>query len=67
MSFRLQPAAPARPNRCKLFGPGSRPAIFEKMAAGAADVINLDLEDSVAPSDKDIARSNIISALQDLD
>ena len=37
------------------------------MAAGAADVINLDLEDSVAPSDKDIARSNIISALQDLD
>ena len=69
MSFRLQPAAPApaRPNRCQLFGPGSRPAIFENMAASAADVINLDLEDSVAPSDKDSARSNIISALQDLD
>ncbi len=33
MSFRIQPAAPARPNRCQLFGPGSRPAIFEKMAA----------------------------------
>mgnify|MGYP000072502981 CR=1 FL=1 len=26
------------------------------MAASAADVINLDLEDSVAPSDKDTAR-----------
>ena len=37
------------------------------MAASAADVINLDLEDSVVPSDKDSARSNIISALQDLD
>ncbi|MBV6638506.1 MAG: CoA ester lyase, partial [Mameliella sp.] len=47
MSFRIQPAAPARPNRCQLFGPGSRPAIFEKMAGSAADVINLDLEDSV--------------------
>ena len=41
MSFRLQPAPPARLNRCQLFGPGSRPAIFEKMATSAADVINL--------------------------
>lgn len=67
MSFRIQPAAPARPNRCQLFGPGSRPAIFEKMAASAADVINLDLEDSVAPSDKDAARANIIEALGSID
>lgn len=67
MSFRLQPAAPDRPNRCQLFGPGSRPAIFEKMAASAADVINLDLEDSVAPSDKDSARANIIEALGSVD
>ena len=52
MSFKVQPASPARPNRCQLFGPGSRPAIFEKMAGSAADVINLDLEDSVAPADK---------------
>ena len=67
MSFHLQPAAPTPPSRCQLFGPGSRPAIFEKMAASAADVINHDLEDSVAPSDKDNARGNIISALQDPD
>lgn len=67
MSFRIQPAAPARPNRCQLFGPGSRPAIFEKMASSAADVINLDLEDSVAPSDKDSARANIIEAIGALD
>ena len=56
MSFRLQPAAPARPNRCQLFGPGSRPELFAKMAGSAADVINLDLEDSVAPDDKEQAR-----------
>ena len=67
MSFRLQPSPPARPNRCQLFGPGSRPAIFEKMAASDADVINLDLEDSVAPSDKDEARRNIIQATHDVD
>jgi malyl-CoA/(S)-citramalyl-CoA lyase len=62
MSFRIQPPAPARPNRCQLFGPGSRTALFEKMAASAADVINLDLEDSVAPDDKPAARANIIAA-----
>ncbi len=67
MSFRLQPAPPARPNRCQLFGPGSRPALFEKMAASAADVINLDLEDSVAPLDKDAARANVIAAISDVD
>lgn len=63
MSFRLQPTPAARPNRCQLFGPGSRPALFEKMAASAADVINLDLEDSVAPTDKDQARANVIEAI----
>jgi malyl-CoA/(S)-citramalyl-CoA lyase len=67
MSFRIQPAPVARPNRCQLFGPGSRPAIFEKMATSAADVINLDLEDSVAPDDKAQARKNIIEAIGDID
>jgi malyl-CoA/(S)-citramalyl-CoA lyase len=67
MSFRIQPSPPSRLNRCQLFGPGSRPALFEKMAASAADVINLDLEDSVAPSDKQTARSNVIAATHDID
>ena len=67
MSFLIQPAPPARPNRCQLFGPGSRPAIFEKMAASAADVVNLDLEDAVAPPDKPAARGNIIEAINDID
>ncbi len=67
MSFKVQPASPAQPNRCQLFGPGSRPAIFEKMAASAADVINLDLEDSVAPGDKAEARANVIKAVNEID
>jgi len=67
MSFRVQPAPPARPNRCQLFGPGSRHAIFPKMAASSADVVNLDLEDSVAPGDKGQARANVIAATKDID
>ena len=67
MSFRLQPPAPARPNRCQLFGPGSRPALFAKMAASAADVVNLDLEDSVAPADKAAARATVIEAIGSVD
>ena len=67
MSFRLQPAAPARPNRCQLFGPGSNTKLPPKMAASAADVINLDLEDSVSPDDKPQARKNIIEAIGDID
>ncbi|MDA0961388.1 MAG: L-malyl-CoA/beta-methylmalyl-CoA lyase [Proteobacteria bacterium] len=67
MSFRIQPTPPARPNRCQLFGPGSRSAIFGKMAASEADVVNIDLEDSVAPSDKDSARRNVIEAIGGMD
>ena len=67
MSFRLQPAAPARPNRCQLFGPGSNPKIHPKMAASAADVINLDLEDSVAPGDKDQARATVIGSVNSIE
>ncbi|WP_138421948.1 L-malyl-CoA/beta-methylmalyl-CoA lyase [Maritimibacter alexandrii] len=67
MSFRIQPAAPARPNRCQLFGPGSNTKLFAKMAASDADVINLDLEDSVSPSDKDTARANVIEAINTVD
>jgi malyl-CoA/(S)-citramalyl-CoA lyase len=67
MSFTVPPQAPARPNRCQLFGPGSRPELFEKMAASSADVINLDLEDSVSPADKAAARANIILAINEID
>jgi malyl-CoA/(S)-citramalyl-CoA lyase len=37
------------------------------MAGSAADVVNLDLEDSVAPDDKAAARANVIAATKDVD
>ena len=67
MSFLLQPPIPDRLNRCQLFGPGSRPELFEKMATSKADVINLDLEDSVAPPVKEEARKNISEAIKKID
>ena len=67
MSFCVQPAPISRPNRCQLFGPASRPELFEKQAKSAADVINIDLEDSVAPVDKEKARKFAIEAINDID
>lgn len=67
MSFRpVVRRVPPRLYRSKLFVPGSRPALFEKAAASAADVVCLDLEDAVAPSDKDKARDNIVAALNEV-
>jgi malyl-CoA/(S)-citramalyl-CoA lyase len=37
------------------------------MAASAADVVNLDLEDSVPPADKAAARANVIRAIGEID
>jgi malyl-CoA/(S)-citramalyl-CoA lyase len=67
MSFLIQPPIPERLNRCQLFGPGSRPELFGKMATSKADIINLDLEDSVSPLKKTEARKNISQAIFDLD
>ena len=67
MSFTIVEQAAARLNRSELAVPGSNPALFEKAAASAADVVFLDLEDAVAPDDKEQARKNIIQALNDVD
>ncbi|MEU3980515.1 CoA ester lyase [Streptomyces sp. NPDC026672] len=45
--------------RSWLFVPGDRPPLFAKAAASAADVVVLDLEDAVAPADKDRARAEV--------
>jgi len=64
--FNVEPAV-ARLNRSELAVPGSQPQLFEKAAKSAADVIFLDLEDAVAPDDKEKARKNIIQAIGDID
>lgn len=67
MSFTIVEQAPARLNRSEQAVPGSNTRFLEKSAQGDADVVFLDLEDAVAPSDKEQARKNIIEALHDLD
>ena len=56
-----------RLHRSELAVPGSRPELFEKAAASRADYVFLDLEDAVAPDDKEAARRNVIQALGDID
>ena len=56
-----------RLHRSELAVPGSSPAFFEKAAASRADYVFLDLEDAVAPDDKEMARTNVIEALRDID
>ncbi len=67
MSFTQPEGAPVRLHRSELAVPGSTPALFEKAARSAADVIFLDLEDAVAPGDKEQARINVIQGLNNVD
>jgi len=67
MSFTTIAQARPRLHRSELAVPGTNPALFEKAAKSAADVIFLDCEDAVAPDDKERARSNIIQALNEID
>jgi malyl-CoA/(S)-citramalyl-CoA lyase len=67
MSFTIVEQCTPRLNRSELAVPGSSPQMFEKAAASAADVVFLDLEDAVAPDQKEGARKNIIQGLNDID
>ena len=67
MSFTIIEQATSRIHRSELAVPGSNPAMFEKAASSAADVVFLDVEDAVAPDDKAQARKNIIQGLNDID
>ncbi len=51
--------------RSWLFTPGTRPERFAKASEVGADVLIIDLEDSVAPADKKQARKNAFARLTD--
>lgn len=53
----------SNPRRCLLFVPGSRPERFAKAVATGADQVCIDLEDAVAPGDKETARAAVIEFL----
>ena len=63
---RYEPAR-QRLQRSELAVPGSQPALFKKALDSAVDYVFLDLEDSVAPGDKEQARRNVIQGLQEHD
>ncbi len=67
MSFTQFESATPRLTRSELAVPGVNPALFDKAAKSAADVVFLDLEDAVAPDDKPQARKNVVAALNDVD
>lgn len=56
-----------RLRRSELSTPASSERMIEKAAAGNADLVFLDLEDSVAPNEKVAARAKAIQALKTLD
>jgi len=56
-----------RLNRCELYVPGTQKKIIPKAAKSAADVVVMDLEDSVSAGEKEIARENVIEALKTVD
>lgn len=56
-----------RLHRSELAVPGSNVRMLEKAPHAGADVVFLDLEDAVAPDDKEQARLNIIGALKNDD
>jgi malyl-CoA/(S)-citramalyl-CoA lyase len=60
-------ATSTRLHRSELCVPGSSLHMLEKAPTAGADYVMLDLEDAVAPADKEQARVNVIAALQEQD
>lgn len=54
-----------RPRRSVLYVPGDNERAIEKAKTLAADAIIIDLEDSVAPANKDFARNHAIAAIRE--
>ncbi len=63
---RFEPAR-TRLQRSTLAVPGSQPQMFAKALESEADTVFLDLEDAVAPADKEQARRNVIQSLLESD
>ncbi|MFZ4584246.1 MAG: HpcH/HpaI aldolase/citrate lyase family protein [Acidimicrobiia bacterium] len=55
------------PRRSCLSIPGSSPKMLAKGPSLGADMVFLDLEDSVAPLEKEAARDNVVKAINDQD
>jgi malyl-CoA/(S)-citramalyl-CoA lyase len=66
-SFTQPTPAPERLERSELYVPGTQMKLIPKGAESKADVLIMDLEDSVALSEKETARKNVVEALKTVD
>lgn len=66
-SFTVVQECKPRLDRSELYVPGTQSKIIPKAAKSKADIIVMDLEDSVSAGEKDTARKNVIEALKTVD
>lgn len=55
-----------RPRRSLIFVPGLKPELFAKALQAGADMVCVDLEDAIAPEDKDVSRARTLALFEDL-
>ena len=55
---------PVTPRRSFIFSPGLKPDMFPKALASGADIVCVELEDGIAPKDKDEARRNALALFE---
>ena len=53
-----------RPRRSFIFSPGLNPEMFPKALGSGADIVCVELEDGIAPKDKDTARRNAMAIFE---
>ena len=54
-----------RPRRSFIFTPGLRPDMYPKALASGADIVCVELEDGIAPKDKEEARKNALALFEE--
>ncbi len=57
----MKDAGTIRPRRSFIFSPGLKPEMFPKALNSGADIVCVELEDGIAPKDKDAARANAMA------
>ncbi|OED42576.1 citrate lyase [Chromatiales bacterium (ex Bugula neritina AB1)] len=56
--------AALRPRRSFIFSPGLRPDMFPKALASGTDIVCVELEDGIAPKDKEAARKSALALFE---
>jgi len=60
----INQAATIRPRRSFIFSPGLRPDMFPKALASGTDIVCVELEDGIAPKDKEQARKSALELFE---